>query len=351
MSKTYLKSDHFNGGGSWDPHETDWEEGFLYLRNYKDREGHCDVPSSHVESGFRLGSWFLKQRSRMNTLPDERRRRLNEVGFLWDARQTRWEESYLHLKAYKEREGDCLVPQSHKENGFPLGTWVINQRARAESLTAIRRQQLDHLGFVWDANDADWEEGFGYLKVYKEREGHCQVPHRHIENGFRLGNWVNNRRTSKNDLSKERRQQLDELGFVWDTLAAAWEKGYLHLKVYKARKGDCRVPVHHIENGFRLGNWVNNQRANKDELSEERRQRLDELGFVWNPLAEDWDKGFLHLKAYKEREGDCLVPQSHKENGFNLGNWVNWQRTSAESLPRERMQRLDELGFVWKVRR
>jgi superfamily II DNA or RNA helicase len=336
-------------GFVWEPHQARWEEGYLHLKAYKEREGDCDVPSSHVENGFRLGGWILKQRSRMNTLPDERRRRLNELGFLWDARQARWEEGYLHLKAYKEREGDCLVPQSHKENGYPLGQWVINQRARAESLPAIRRQQLDHLGFVWDSNDADWEEGFGYLKVYKEREGHCQVPRRHIENGFKLGNWVNNRRTSKDDLSEERRQRLDELGFIWDTLATAWEKGYLRLKAYKEREGDCRVPARHKENGFNLGNWVNNRRANKNDLSEERRQQLDELGFVWNPIAEDWEKGFLHLKAYKEREGDCRVPARHKENGYPLGQWVNVQRTNQD-LSEERRQRLDKLGFVWDVR-
>src|SRR5262249_14337435 len=154
--------------------------------------------------------------------------------------------------------------------------------------------------------------------------------------------------TSKDDLSEERRQRLGGLGFIWDALATAWEKGYLHLKAYKKRKGDCRVPEDHIENGYRLGHWVNIQRTNKNELSEERRQRLDELGFVWNPLAEDWEKGFLHLKDYKKRKGDCLVPHAHKENGYPLGQWVNVQRTN-QNLSEERRQRLDKLGFVWDV--
>src|SRR5262245_56856337 len=38
----------------------------------------------------------------------------------------------------------------------------------------------------------------------------------------------------------------------------------------------------HNENGFNLGLWVNRQRTNKDGLSKERRQGLDEIGFAWN---------------------------------------------------------------------
>jgi hypothetical protein len=36
-----------------------------------------------------------------------------------------------------------------------------------------------------------------------------------------------------------------------------------------------------MENTFKLGNWVHNQRTSKDAMPIARRQRLDELGFVW----------------------------------------------------------------------
>jgi len=319
-----------------------------HLKAYKEREGNCEVPPDHIQNGVKLGRWLIKQRSKMNTLPDDCRRQLNELGIVWHVRDARWEEGYRHLKAYKEREGDCLVPLSHKENDFPLGTWVSNQRARAESLSATRRGQLDQLGFVWDPLEANWEKGFFHLKTYKEREGHCQVPHSHIENDFKLGYWVNTQRTNKDDLSKERRDRLDEVEFVWDRLAAAWEEGFLHLKAYREREGHCRVPARHKENDNPLGQWVGVQRTNDDDLSEERRQRLDELGFVWDPFAADWEKGFHYLKTYKEREGHCLVPHAHKENGFKLGSWVNVQRTN-QNLSEERRQRLNKLGFVWDV--
>jgi len=145
---------------------------------------------------------------------------------------------------------------------------------------------LDELGFVWDPLQTDWAEGFHYLTIYKGREGHCRVRATHKENGFRLGGWVNKQRHNQT-LSEERRQQLDELGFIWDPREADWEEGLGNLITYKEREGHCRVPGRHKENGFPLGQWVSNRRQRKETLPEARGQRLDELGFVWDPLEAD----------------------------------------------------------------
>jgi hypothetical protein len=106
-----------------------------------------------------------------------------------------------------------------------------------------------------------------------------------------------------------------------------------------------------MEDGFRLGQWVRVQRRNADSLSAPRRQQLDELGFVWDPLETDWAEGLRYLTIYKEREGHCRVPQGYVDNGFPLGSWVNRQRRKKARMSQGRVQRLDELGFVWKVRR
>jgi len=39
---------------------------------------------------------------------------------------------------------------------------------------------------------------------------------------------------------------------------------------------------HKTPDGYNLGRWVSKQRQRKDTMSAERRQRLDELGFVWS---------------------------------------------------------------------
>jgi superfamily II DNA or RNA helicase len=269
-------------GFVWDEREAGWEEGFSYLKAYKEREGHCRVPAKYkTPDGYRLGNWVSVQRLSQDKLTSERKARLDALGFDWDPHDTAWEEGFSYLKAYKERKGHCRVPQAHKENGFRLGQWVSVQRQTKDALSAERRQRLDELGFVWDVLTAQWEEGFGYLQVFKRRKGHCRVPQKHKENGYRLGQWVSVQRTDEKHLSAERRQRLDELGFVWDVLTAQWEEGFDYLKVFQRRKGHCRVPISHVENSFRLGTWVDTQRQRKARMSQERIQRLDELGFVW----------------------------------------------------------------------
>jgi hypothetical protein len=48
-------------------------------------------------------------------------------------------------------------------------------------------------------------------------------------------------------------------------------------------------------------------------------------------------------------EGHCRVPGSHVENGFKLGIWVDTQRQRRKKagMGKERIKRLDELGFLW----
>jgi superfamily II DNA or RNA helicase/Fe2+ transport system protein FeoA len=334
-------------GFIWDEREAAWEEGFSYLKIYKDRNGHCQAPINHKENGFQLGLWIDRQRQAKETMLPERRRRLDEVGFVWNPQEVNWEEGFNYLTLYKEREGNCRAPNKHIENGFRLGQWMAVQRGNKDKMSSERRQRLDDLGFVWNQLEADWEEGFSYLKIYKGRAGHCRVPQRHRENGFRLGQWVTIQRVNKDKISSERRRRLDELGFIWDPREADWEEGFSYLKIYKDRVGHCRVPQRHRENGFRLGQWVTVQRVNIEKISTQRRRRLDELGFIWDPREADWEDGLNCLKAYKKREGHCNVPKSHKENEFSLGGWVSEQRGNKDKVSSERIQRLDDLGFVW----
>jgi hypothetical protein len=351
-------------GFVWNPLEEAWEEGFTLLRSFKEREGHCDPSPRLEENGFKLGQWVRNQRAERWSMPDERRRRLDEIGFVWTLNEDAWQQGFAALSAFKNREGHCSVPNSHIENGYPLGRWVGTQRLTLDGygnrrpLSQDRRQRLAELGFVWDKLDGDWEEGFSHLKIYREREGHSRVPHDHLEGHFRLGQWAraNRDRLSKSSnlqgsLYDERWRRLEELGFAWSLVDAAWEEGFNRLKTYRDREGHCRVPRFHTEDAFRLGMWVASQRSNKDALSKQQRERLNGLVFVWDPLETAWDHAIECLKRFKERAGHCEVPIDYRVNGFRLGKWVSRQRQKRDKLTEQRRQQLNELGFTWKVRR
>ena len=63
-----------------------------------------------------------------------------------------------------------------------------------------------------------------------------------------------------------------------------------------------------------------------------------------------WEEGFSKLQEFIKREGHCRVPAVHKEGDLALGYWIGTQRKTKGTLTPERIERLDALGFVWKVR-
>jgi hypothetical protein len=294
------------------PHGTNKTLGYIVVPLFLEREGD-ETPEQALER-----SDFSDVADVLNALQEQDEELIEIIRNLMEAKG----------------RGEVFDPRRLADKIEVLGPTIELSRLRSN----VFAQVLDRIG-------VSWHEMFGRLQKYKEREGHCCVPKLYKENGFRLGQWVSNQRRQKQTLSEARRQQLDELGFVWDTFETNWAEGLRYLTIYKEREGHCRVPATYKENGFRLGQWVVVQRGNADTLSEARRQQLDELGFDWDPFATDWADGLRCLRIYKEREGHCRVPRLHKENGFRLGRWVDNLR--QKTLPEARRQQLDELGFDW----
>ena len=80
----------------------------------------------------------------------------------------------------------------------------------------------------------------------------------------------------------------------------------------------------------------------------ERLNRLEKIGFDWDPIETLWQKNFQELKAYKDEFGDCKVPARWSINP-QLGGWVSRQRSQNKrnKLSGDRVSRLDDLGFEW----
>ena len=127
-----------------------------------------------------------------------------------------------------------------------------------------------------------------------------------------------------------------------------WEKGFAALSRFRARKGHCLPSSRHVEGKFKLGVWVRTQRYYKDNLSVERKRRLDAIGFVWDWIDYRWEQGFTTLLKFKRREGHCHVPIFHCEGNYRLGSWVSTQRKNRKEMSAKRKARLNKIGFVWK---
>lgn len=88
-------------------------------------------------------------------------------------------------------------------------------------------------------------------------------------------------RYRKNLLSAKRKWRLDAIDFVWDWRDHRWEQNFAALLNFKRQTGHCRVPILYKKGDLKLGWWVVTQRRNRREMSDERRARLNKIGFVW----------------------------------------------------------------------
>ena len=97
-------------------------------------------------------------------------------------------------------------------------------------------------------------------------------------------------------------------------------------------------------------------------MSDEEVERMEALGVAWDPLAEQWERMFGLLQAFREREGHANVPKRHEEDGEKLGEWLRTQRKrykarglseaerkrlSASAMSDEEVERMEALGVAW----
>lgn len=345
-------------GFTWDPRAAVWEKNFDALEKFASENGHCNVGDNE-----KLIQWMKRQRKAYTNgdLDDERRLRLEAIGFSWDEPRLidrRWLEKFERLKNYFQQHGNADVP--NRWEGDPsLANWVSSQRERRKAgrLEAERIQLLDELEFTWASREVGtWEDRLEEVAAYKAKHGHCDIPLRTPENP-KLGRFVNSMRTQHKSgkLSSDRVAKLNAIGFLWEHQDASWNDRYSELLEYSKTNGNCDVPATWTDNPA-LGHWVVRMRQLKkqEKLDPERVKLLEEIGFNWvlttRGQRKPWEERLQDLIRYKEQHGDCNVP-IRWEPDPELGGWVSRQRTNRKSgkIPAGQVDILDELGFEWSL--
>jgi len=145
---------------------------------------------------------------------------------------------------------------------------------------------------------------------------------------------------------------------------AQWQEQFQALLDFKSQHGNCNVP-HTYELNPALSRWVKRQRyqyrlkteGKRTSMSQERQDKLQDVGFVWDPHAALWETRRTELEEYKQQVGSCDVPCRYSKNP-QLGMWVRSQRREYKLLRDGKMSRmtperyeiLDKMGFVWDPR-
>ncbi|MDP2284933.1 MAG: Helicase associated domain protein [Pseudohongiella sp.] len=277
---------------------------------------------------------------------------LQRTGFddLWDLLGAMKEQDDVLADIIRQMQEDKGRIGGYDEARFSDRIEVLGPILSLDTLRgSITAKCLESIG-------ANWDEWYGRLKAFADREGHCRVPSKFKTiDGFHLGQWVSGQRKQISTIYKERKQQLEALpNWSWNIHDELWEMSFNHLLEYAKVEGNSNPPNDYItSSGYGLGRWVSVQRANIRTLTGQQKKLLDSLpGWVWNVIESRWEIGFKNLSLFAEMNGNCLVPKGYKSsNGFSLANWTSTQRQSKNNLTHDRQCRLESLpGWTWDVR-
>ncbi|MER7204997.1 helicase [Streptomyces sp. CB01635] len=259
-------------GMVWNAHDNAFDEGLAHARAWAEEHGHLLAPVGAVgEGGFPVGVWLKNQRAAARQaveaalayeqgqlvpaggwgLSESRQDALDAIDPGWcPTWDTGWQRCFRLAKNHIDaggilpREAGVLVVQ-----GEDLGVWVKAQRLGWDKLGAAQQWLLESVLGVEEAGederpvrrtqDDKWMLNLAAARRFHAREGHLQVPRKHIE-----------------------QVSVEEAGHG----AAGVEAG--------SRAGVEGVPV-------ALGMFLANTRRRADKLTPQRRADLEALGMRW----------------------------------------------------------------------
>jgi superfamily II DNA or RNA helicase len=332
------------------------EKRLQQLSHFVKLNGHSNVTKEN-ENYKGLSVWLSHQRKLYGKgiLGKGFIEKLEALGVDWNYRQNLtdklWNNQYAKLLSLYQKVGNTHSIKDGEDK--TLINWCNTQRTKYKNgkLTEEQIENLNAIGFVWDALEAQWEENFALLVLYKEKYGHCRVYQTNPET-YSLSVWCGNVRKSNKtgNLSAEKIKRLDSIGFLWNVNDAIWHETYENLKKYLDKNTWDSL---HSKNKFLFG-WVSEQRKDykRGKLAEEKIMLLNMLGIDWSPKTSNWDTMYKEFVKYRQTYNTARIPYADK-SFKKLWLWCVFQRKRyrENKIPAAELQLLNEAGFEWKIKK
>ena len=148
-----------------------WEERYQELMEFRNQFGHCLVPHNW-EPNRALAQWVKRQRYQYK----------------------------LKMKNLQQEEQEQQDDDGSSSTTVDLMKWNNNKALgggggggggtmKRSTLTALRQQKLESIGFIWSTHNVLWEEKYVELQQFLKDNGHCNVPSKYPTNP-KLSVWV-----------------------------------------------------------------------------------------------------------------------------------------------------------------
>lgn len=380
----------------FDPHKTLFEFDFQELLQFKEKNGHVDVPVMGNRLGMRVNRY--RTHYRQEKLSQKKIDSLTNIGFQFVLKENfSWDERFEELKEYYKTYKTKYVMSTINS---ALYSWDKRQRTEniKGKLNKEQVEKLNSINFDWEiksirnkkdnsedkqpVNEEKWDEMFQILVNYKTVHGSLVLSSNQEFDKLRRWCLTQRIRNNKNKLLEERFVKLDDLGFIWIEIRGRkktkepikktnyndqWKIMYNYLLEYYNENKHFKIPLNSENKKLIL--WVRTQRYHykNKKLSSERIIKLNSIDFEWEIKStrnkkenkEDikysnenkWNEMFQNLVSYYNKNKTFII--SVDEEFEILKRWCLTQRTKNNKniLLEERFIKLNDLGFPWKENR
>lgn len=256
------------------------------------------------------------------------------------------------LKSHDERlsfELDQVRTNMGKKGGAPssesLGKIVLDLPETID--TSFSKALTTHLV---ERTTSSWNFWYGLLEKYILENDNSRVDHDYVTSqGYKLGNFVGTQRYDygRMMLSQQRISKLENLkGWAWSIGKWQWDDNIKNLIEFSKVNKHTNIPAKFTsKDGFKLGQWVSQQRIKKDDLDKDKLKQLESIRYwIWSPLDEQWKNGYQELLKFYQKYNHSNPHQHYKtSDGFNTGTWASSQRIKRNKLSSDRVKLLEKI--------
>lgn len=249
--------------GSWD----------LYIRalkQYREREGDCDVSARHVEQidekNVNLGSWCGYIRGVKNGISHERltkktEEQLNEIGFIWNETEYRFEKNLKGVSEYYKEHKKYPTSCSKKLVIKRLGEFISREKKKMrEKDSSYPKWKMEIIKKYLPEFTCEsyFQQFISYLKLYKDINGNLDIKRTDTINGFPIGTRLRNiKRSYENGfLKKDNIEQLEEIGLYLEVKHPLQFDDKIELAQEAIGKGVIISNANRVYKGINFYTWI-----------------------------------------------------------------------------------------------
>lgn len=324
------------------------------LLEYK-KENNVDSFFRHIISDSTLSKWVQNQRRRktLNQIEEDEYNLLLSLGVSFNTNDDLWNYYIDRIQNFYKDHG-YRNPTESEDMELCIFCRVQRRRKSDGKLSQEKIDLLNNINFIWESSDNSikFNQRLEQLKEYISIYGDTRVPSR-FPDFNNLGEWVKLMRTKKRkgSLPQCKIDALNALGFCWNPKDDAADSLIDEIIQYTLAKKDSN----NVVASKSLGDAMTRIRIKytNNELSDEIIQKLESVGFDWNPVKNTWNKRLNQLKEYNEKFNTFKVSTKKDfSDADGLQAWLNRQRAIYKkgTYPIEKIKELESIGFSFDVK-